>query len=49
MYRAVPIDTPETEERVSGLLKQRVGSLRFYAIRTALGFADMKPVRLDPR
>jgi hypothetical protein len=49
VYRAVPIDTPETEELVSGLLKQRIGSLRFYAIRTVLGFADMKPVRLDPR
>jgi hypothetical protein len=48
-YRAVPLDTPETEARIQSLLKQRAGALRFYAIRTVLLFADVKPVRLDPR
>jgi hypothetical protein len=48
-YRALPIDTPETESRVRELLMQRAGPVRFYAIRSLLLFADMKPVRLDPR
>jgi hypothetical protein len=48
-YRAVPLDTPETEARVMGLLKQRNGAFRFYLIRALLLFADVKPVRLDPR
>jgi len=48
-YRAVPVDTPEAEARVRVLLKQRTGPVRFYLIRTFLLFADMKPVRLDPR
>ena len=48
-YRAVPIDTPETEARIKNLLKERAGALRFYTIRTLLLFADVKPVRLDPR
>jgi hypothetical protein len=47
-YDAVPIDTPETEARVGDLLKQR-GAFRFYLIRALLLFADIKPVRLDPR
>jgi hypothetical protein len=46
-YHAVPLDTPETEARVSYLLKQR-GAFRFYVIRALLLFADVKPVRLDP-
>lgn len=48
-YRAVPLDTPETEARIRELLKRRTGTLGFYAIRTVLLFADIKPVRLDPR
>jgi hypothetical protein len=48
-YRAVPIDTPETEAHIRELMKQRAGAFRFYLIRTLLLFADMKPVRLDPR
>jgi hypothetical protein len=48
-YRAVPIDTPETEALVAGLLKRRAGAFRFTLIRTILLFADIKPVRLDPR
>ena len=47
-YHAVPLDTPETEARLNALLKQR-GALRFYVIRALLLFADVKPVRLDPR
>ena len=46
-YRAVPLDTPETESGVSNLLKQR-GTFRFYLFRALLLFADVKPVRLDP-
>jgi hypothetical protein len=49
LYRAVPLDTPGAERRVKQLLKERVGSFRFYLIRTLLLFADVKPVRLDPR
>ena len=48
-YRAVPLDTPETEARVESLLKQRTGAFRFHLIRALLLFADVKPVRLDPR
>lgn len=48
-YTAVPIDTPEVEAHVVELLKQRGGALRHYVIRTLLLFADIKPVRLDPR
>jgi hypothetical protein len=48
-YRAVPIDTPESEARITELMKQRTGALPFYMIRTLLLFADVKPVRLDPR
>jgi hypothetical protein len=48
-YHAVPLDTPEAEARIKDLLKERVGELKFYVIRTVLLFADMKPVRLDAR
>jgi hypothetical protein len=48
-YRAVPLDTPETEARIETLLKRRTGAVRYYLIRTLLLFADVKPVRLDPR
>jgi len=48
-YLAVPLNTPEAEARVKDLLRQRVGAFRFYLIRTLLLFADVKPVRLDPR
>lgn len=47
-YRAVPVDTPETEARVVALLKERAGA-GFYVIRAVLLYADIKPVRLDPR
>ena len=49
-YTAVAIDTPESEALIVELFKQRAGSpARFYIIRTILLFADIKPVRLDPR
>ena len=49
-YTAVAIDTPESEALVRELFKQRAGGPgRFYIIRTILLFADIKPVRLDPR
>jgi len=48
-YHAVPLDTPETEARIKYLMRQRSGAFRFYLIRTLLLFADVKPVRLDPR
>jgi hypothetical protein len=48
-YLAVPLDTPETEALVRSRLKERTGTFRFHLIRTLLLFADMKPVRLDPR
>ena len=48
-YRAVPVDTPEAEARVVQLLKQRAGGVRFRLVRILLLFADIKPVRLDPR
>jgi hypothetical protein len=48
-YHAVPIDTPETEARIRELLIASAGAVRFALIRTVLLFADIKPVRLDPR
>ncbi len=46
---AVALDTPEAEARMRRLLKEHTGAFRFYLIRTLLLFADIKPVRLDPR
>ncbi len=48
-YLAVPIDTPETEALIKDSMKRNSGAFRFHLIRTILLFADMKPVRLDPR
>jgi hypothetical protein len=48
-YRAVALDTPEARAHLRALLKERVGTVGFYAIRTLLLFAEIKPVRLDPR
>ena len=48
-YTAVPIDTAESEALMDRLLKERGGPLRHYVIRATLLFADIKPVRLDPR
>jgi hypothetical protein len=48
-YRAVPLETPEAKAHIKGLLIERVGTVGYYAIRTVLLFAEVKPVRLDPR
>jgi hypothetical protein len=48
-YRAVPLDTAEARAHMKELLIERNGSLGYYAIRTLLLFAEVKPVRLDPR
>ncbi len=49
IYTAVAVDTPEAEARIRELLRAHAGELRFHLIRTLLLFADIKPVRLDPR
>ena len=48
-YRALPLETPEAREHVRALIKGQLGVAGFYAIRTFLLFAEIKPVRLDPR
>ncbi len=48
-YRAVPLETPEAKQHVRTLIEEQVGIVGFYAIRTFLLFAEIKPVRLDPR
>jgi len=48
-YRAVPMDTPEAERRVKALMKESNGSVGYYFSRAMLLFAEIKPVRLDPR
>jgi hypothetical protein len=48
-YRTVPLDTPEAKAHMRELLVQRTGSFGYYAIRTMLLFAEVRPVRLDPR
>lgn len=47
-YRAVPLETPEARAEVRRLIVQQVGVVGFWAIRTFLLFAEIKPVRLDP-
>ncbi len=48
-YRAVPLFTAEAQDRVIGLMKQGAGNYGYWAGRTMLLFAPIKPVRLDPR
>jgi len=48
-YRAVALDTPEAKAHMRELLIDRTGIFGYYAIRTLLLFAEVKPVRLDPR
>lgn len=48
-YRALPLDTPEARAHMKGLLIQRAGSFGYFAIRAVLLFAEVRPVRLDPR
>lgn len=48
-YVAVPLDTPEARDLMRRLIQERVGVAGFYLIRTFLLFAEVKPIRLDPR
>jgi len=48
-YLAVPLESPEAKAHVRGLIRDRVGVVGFWGIRTFLLFAEIKPVRLDPR
>ena len=48
-YRAVALDTPEAKAHMKELLIARSGTIRYYVIRAILLFAEVKPVRLDPR
>jgi hypothetical protein len=48
-YTAVPLDTPEGRAQIVKLIKRRTGETRFWVIRAVLLFAEIKPVRLDPR
>lgn len=48
-YHAVPLDDPESRAHLIGVIKARTGELGFRLIRALLLFAEIKPVRLDPR
>ena len=48
-YRAVALDTPEAEQRIKQLMQESNGPIGYYASRAMLLFAQIKPVRLDPR
>ena len=48
-YRAVAVNTPESRDRLTRLLRNRAGSTRFAVMRAFWLFARLKPVRLDPR
>lgn len=48
-YEAVALETPEAKDHMRSLIRRRTGVVGFYAIRTFLLFAEIKPVRLDPR
>ena len=47
--RAVPLDDPASKANMKRLIEERVGRVRAGVIRTILLFAEVKPVRLDPR
>jgi hypothetical protein len=47
-YRAVPVDDPATVERIKELMK-RGRTAGYYFSRFLLMFAEIRPVRLDPR
>jgi hypothetical protein len=47
--RAVPVETPEARTHMVRLLKEHTSVVGYYVIRTMLLFAEVKPVRLDPR
>jgi len=48
-YRAVPLEDPASKANMKRLIEERVGRVQAAVIRTILLFADVKPVRLDPR
>ncbi len=48
-YRAVPLGDPASKANMKRLIEERVGRVRAGVIRTILLFAEVKPVRLDPR
>ena len=48
-YLAVPLDDPASKAKMKRLIEERVGRVRALVIRTILLFAEVKPVRLDPR
>jgi len=47
-YRAVALDDDATRAHVIGVMKAR-GAAGYYVSRALLLFAQVKPVRLDPR
>ena len=48
-YRAVPLDDVKTREHVIALMKRGSGDFGYAMGRAMLLFAEIKPVRLDPR
>ena len=49
LYRAVPVRSPEAREHLTELLEARAGTVRFAVMRAFWLFAEIKPLRLDPR
>ena len=49
LYRAVPVPTPYAKDRLTQLLQARAGNIRFAVMRALWLFAEIKPLRLDPR
>jgi hypothetical protein len=48
-YRAVLVESAEEKAHVVGIIKKRTGEVGYYVIRAILLFAEVRPVRLDPR
>jgi hypothetical protein len=48
-YRAVALNDPESKANMHRLIEERVGRVGAAVVRTLLLFAEVKPVRLDPR
>lgn len=46
---AVPLEDPVSRANIHRLIEERVGAVQARVIRVLLLFADVKPVRLDPR
>ena len=49
LYRAVPVRTPGARAHLTQLLEVRAGAVRFAFMRAFWLFAEIKPLRLDPR